>query len=216
MLALKSRMSLQILSQSYRTEIDAVERLSGSREQDRELLAAREDIAEGVRKGVARSGLTLSTVHLLGRENAPDGKGRVAVGAFDQRTDRIAMADVQTLAATLSPKVKDVQGAMAEQVAATLHHEKRHRDSWRNAKRRGEAKRIAEVLGEEDDRLLQELMASEGTEEHDAYDAERARAESLANRIGIGRRKIVQLVYEGREAEVVRAATESGYVRRAA
>jgi hypothetical protein len=209
-------MSLQILSQSYRTEIDAAERPSDSREQDQELLAAREEVAEGVRKGIERSGLSLSTVHLLGGENAPDGNGRVAVGAFDQRTDRIAMADVRTLAATLNPDVEDVQSAVAEQVAATLHHEKRHRDSWRNAKRRGEAKRIAEVMGEEDDRLLQELMASAGTEAHDDYDHERAQAEALASRIGIGRGKIIQLVYEGQESEVVSAAIKSGYVPMAA
>lgn len=209
-------MSLRILSQSYRTEIDAFEGPSDSRDQDQELLAAHEEVTEGVRRGVERSGLSLSSIHLLGGENTPDGTGRVAVGAFDQGTDRIALASVQTLAATLDPAVKDVQSAVAAQVTATLHHEKRHRDSWRNAKKRGEAKVIAGVMGEEDDRLLQELMASQGTEAHDAYDRERAQAERLANRIGIGRGKIIQLVHEGREAEVVGAAIESGYVRRAA
>lgn len=209
-------MSLQILSQSYRTEIDAAKRHQDSREQDRELLVVREDIAEGVRKGVERSGLSLSTVHLLGGENAPDGNGRVAVGAFDRGSNRIALAGMETIASTVDPSVLNLQTAVAEQVEATLEHEQRHQTSWNNAQARGEAGLIAAVMGEEDDRLLQELMASKGTEEHDAYDAERARAGSLTNRIGVTRENVIRLVYEGREAEVVKAAIESGYVRLAA
>ncbi|MGE3278859.1 MAG: hypothetical protein AB7J40_03625 [Candidatus Altimarinota bacterium] len=202
------------LSTSYETDLKAFEENFKATKPDfnAEHASLYEDISTGVREGIRRAGMSSSTVRLIDDASVENGDGTITAGVFNRATHQIGLAGVERLAETIDSSVPDVQVAVRNQVEATLNHEQRHQDSCENAKARGEFGLISSYLGAEADRLFQELMASKGTEAFDAYDADRAKALALASKIGLSGAEVIRLVYEGREAEVVMAAFESGYL----
>jgi len=172
-----------------------------------------EDIIKGVRQGIEKAGMSSSSVQLIDDASIDNHDGTLTAGVFDRSNGKVGLAGVEHLLETIDPSVSDLQGEIRDQVHATLYHEQRHKTSWKNAQSRGEYGLIAAVMGTEADRLFQELMASYGTEEYDAYDRERSQATQLASRIGLTRTEVIQLLYDGEEKAIVFAALESEYIR---
>lgn len=204
------------LSAAYETDLRAFEESFETPDKldlDNEKASHYEDIAVGVRDGIRRAGMSSTSVRLIEDGSVDNHDGTITAGVFNRETHQIGLAGVEYLAETVDASVPNVQVAVRNQVEATLNHEQRHKDSCKNAKARGEFGLISSYLGAEADRLFQELMASKGTEAFDAYDADRAKALSLASQIGLSGSEVTRLVYEGREAEVVIAAFQSGFLK---
>lgn len=204
---------IQLSSMSYESDLRQFEAVEASQQSSPEEVAVREEIAEGVRDGIRSVGMSSSAIHLIDDNSVDNHDGTITAGVFNRMNGKIGLASVDSLMETIDPDVSNLQERVRDQVEATLYHEQRHQKSCENAKARGEFGMIAAYLGNEADRLFQELMASKGTEEFDAYDADRAKAISLASQIGLSGPEVIQLVYEGREKEIVLAALESGYLQ---
>jgi hypothetical protein len=200
------------LSGTYETDIRSFEK-----EFDTEQLEPKDNlqqkIADGVRDGIRRAGMSSSSLQMIDDSSVDNHDGTITAGVYDRQKNRIALAGVEHIAETIDPSVSNVQAAVRDQVEATLGHEQRHQVSCEKAKARGEFGMITAYLGVEADRLFQELMASKGTESFDAYDVERSRASHLASQIGLGAEEVIHLLYEGREAQIVSAAFQSGYLK---
>ncbi|MBD3330179.1 hypothetical protein GF354_01455 [Candidatus Peregrinibacteria bacterium] len=153
---------------------------------------------EEVRQGFRDAGMSTNVVRLI--DHADSGTaGTEVAGLYEVQSDNVGLASMEVIE-RISQGGK---GSVREQIRATLDHEGRHQHSRKKAQERGELGLIAENMGQESDMLLQELMASEGTERFDAYNSVRSRAMSVVNQTGMTRNQVRKALYDGREAEIV-------------
>jgi hypothetical protein len=200
-------------SSTYETGIQSFEKESLEESPAVNRLPREEAIIKGVRQGIKKAGMSSSSIRLIDNNSVDNHDGTINAGAFNPANGEIALASPEHISKTVDLSVSNIQEKVGEQIESTLTHEQRHKISCENAKARGESGLIAAHLGQEANRLLQELMASKGTEKFDAYDADRARAIQLASQLNLSAQEVIQMVFEGREADVVLAAFTSGYLK---
>jgi len=209
-------MSEKFTSQSYEEELDEQEEIA--QEQIQEGIIEEDpkkieeailtfNIIDGVREGLEEIGFAESDLAVIDPEGL-DKPGRVTAGLFDRDDNQIGMASVHDMKNVINTSAQDIKKETSDKVKAIMAHEERHQDSWENASKRGEEGKIGEYFGAEADVALQEMMASQGTENLDAYDEERRRADAIVHSIGLHRSDVIRLIHEGREAEVVQAGVE--------